>query len=150
MSQPYKPVGLPGLMPYIFVTDPKASIEFYHDAFGFEPDGKPLLQDGKIVHAEMTFLDTKIMLGQEGKWGSLAQTPKHAGREQGIGLYVYCEDVQAQYEKAKAAGAEIKSELETMFWGDTMFRVLDLDGYSWTFAQNTAEFDPSQIPEDMK
>jgi len=33
-----------------------------------------------------------------------------------------------------------------MFWGDRIAKILDFDGYSWTFATKVREFDPSKMP----
>lgn len=145
-DRPYKPGGIPGLLPYLSVADPEKSMAFYETAFGFQRDGEPMMKDGSIVHAEMKFLDIRIMMGHEGAFGSTAKTPRSCGHVQGIGLYLYCEDVDAMHGRAAGAGCEILMPLETMFWGDRMFQVADPDGYHWSFAQNLANFDPGKIP----
>ncbi len=86
------------------------------------------------------------MMGPEGAWGSQKKTPKHSNVACPMNLYIYCEDVDAQFKRATTAGAEIVFEPTDMFWGDRACCLTDQDGYTWTFATNVGEFDPSKIP----
>ena len=70
LTRPFRPPEMPGLMPYLTVADPEKSMAFYQSAFNFKPATEPMLQDGKIMHAEMRFLDNRIMLGPVGAFGS--------------------------------------------------------------------------------
>ena len=146
-ARPYKPAEMPGLMPYLVVSDAKKSLEFYHKAFDFSQAMDPMEHEGKIVHAEMTFLDTRVMFAPEGAMGNPVKTPNHSDHPCPINLYIYCENVDQHFEKAKNSGAKILSQPEDAFWGDRMYRVSDPDGYIWTFAQNIADFDPKNIPQ---
>lgn len=146
LTRPFRPDDMPGLMPYLSVADVEASMEFYRSAFNFRPIGDPILQDGRIMHAEMRFLDNRIMLGPEGAFGSQAQSPKSTGNIQGTVIYIYCEDVDGQFQRVQEAKAEITMPVEDQFWGDRIFQAADLDGYRWTFAQNVADFDPANMP----
>ncbi len=51
----------------------------------------------------------------------------------GYGVYVYVEDEDAHYERARAAGAEIAYPPEDTDFGTRRYRALDLDGYEWSF-----------------
>jgi PhnB protein len=51
-------------------------------------------------------------------------------------LYVYIDDVDAHYHRAKAAGAVIDLDLETQPWGDRRYQATDPEGHRWTFAQH--------------
>ncbi len=44
-------------------------------------------------------------------------------------------DVKKHCEKARGMGATIVSEPEIFFFGDLTYRVLDVEGHIWTFAQ---------------
>lgn len=145
----FMPDNCPQLMPYLAVSDPEAAMRFYENNFGFERDGEPLMQKGAIIHCEMVFMDVRIMIGLEGCWGNSAQSPKSSGTNQGIGLYIYCQNVDTHHQNAVANGAQITMEPEDMFWGDRMYSATDLDGYRWSFATKTGEFDASKLPDDM-
>lgn len=146
MSRPYKPANVPGIMPYLIVKDPESSIAYYSKTFGFKLEGEPLKHEGKIVHAEMTFLDTRIMFGPEGEHeGRTYISPASTNTTCSLGLYLYCTDVDALYHRVKELRANIVQEIKTAFYGDRNFEVVDPDGYRWSFAQNVADFDPSKM-----
>lgn len=143
-----KPANMPWLTPYITVRDPEKSLDFYQHAFGFKPSPQPLRDgSGKIVHAEMSYRDAYLMMGAEGAMGSTKKTPASSGIECPIGPYLYCDDVDALFKQAVAAGAQSIMEPQEMFWGDRMCSVKDPDGYDWSFATNVADFDPDKVPQ---
>ena len=51
-----------------------------------------------------------------------------------VGLYVYCDDVDALFARATAAGAQAKVPPQDTFWGDRMCQLVDPDGHTWNFA----------------
>jgi uncharacterized glyoxalase superfamily protein PhnB len=52
------------------------------------------------------------------------------------GVMVYVEDVDAHFERARAAGAGFLSELEdNPAIGQRQYRAEDLEGHRWMFAQ---------------
>src|SRR5262245_22771189 len=145
MSQrPPKPAGYPWISSYLAVKDPVAALAFYEQAFGFAKKMAMPGPDGKIVHAEMTYHDTLIMFGPAG-WND-AKTPATTGLTPPFGLYIYVPDVDAQYARALAAGAVSLQEPKDQFYGDRVCKVIDPDGYHWSFATNFADFDPASIP----
>ncbi len=130
----YKPLGAPDILPCLFVSSPEKAIEFYTKAFGFIQIGIPHIEDGKILHAEMSYLSLKIAVTREGIAGMTGKTPKNSKTECPMVLYLYCHDVESHFQNAKNLGAKILKQLEDTFWGDRMYDVEDLDGYRWTFA----------------
>lgn len=50
------------------------------------------------------------------------------------GVLVHVSDVDAHYERAKAAGASMLTEIEEGGAG-RLYRVADLEGHRWMFAQ---------------
>lgn len=147
-----KPAGMPWIVPYLTVSDPQASVEFYEEAFGFERRSESCLQgpDGKLMHAELRFRDAVIMLGPECEHGPQKdRTPAKSGVPSPLSLYVYCDDVDALKERAQSAGAQVMCEPVDMFWGDRMCTLTDPDGHRWTFATNVADFDPEKAAAAM-
>ena len=82
------------------------------------------------MHAEMTFGNGAIMLGTTALADS-AKSDSNAKAEHGI--YVYVEDVDAHFQQAQAAGAEIVLPPEDTEWGTRRYRALDPEGYAWSF-----------------
>lgn len=147
MTRPILPEQANWLTPYIMVADAEKSLVFYEQAFGFVTRFTLPGKDGKPAHAEMTYQGKAIiMLAPEGAWGSKEQTPNHSGVKCPIGLYVYCQDVDALTQQARDAGAELAGEPQDMFWGDRVASLRDPDGYVWSFATKVGEFDPDKMP----
>ena len=142
-DRPVKSPEMNWVNPYLMVSDPQSALKFYEDAFGFKTNMTVPDKDGGVMHAEMQYHDCIIMLGAEqSHWPSaktLAGSP--------VSLYVYVDGVDDFFQRAKKAGAEIKSEPTTQFYGDRTFTALCPEGHVWTFAQKVADWDPSKMPK---
>ena len=82
--------------------------------------------------ASLSFGDGRVMLG------SGEPPAPDAGRESGSsprahGVYVVVDDVDASHERAVAAGARVVYPPEDTDFGTRRHRVLDLEGYEWSF-----------------
>ncbi len=146
MTHPFKPQGLPSLLPYLTVRYADEAIAFYRDVFQFQLKNSPEEQNNKIVHAEMALGDALIMMAPEGAWGSTKKAPKTSGNAPSTQFYIYVPDVDAHFKHAIAKGAEAISEPVDMFWGDRCAQLRDPDGYEWTFATKVSERDLSKAP----
>jgi PhnB protein len=140
--------GMAWLTPALTVRDIEKEINFCVRAFGLEKGITMPDKTGKIIHGELKYEgQTIVMLGREGAMGCPVKSPATSKTDCPIGLYIYCQDIDALYQRAKAAGATVISEPKDMFWGDRVASFKDPEGYGWTFATNVGEFDPSKIPE---
>jgi uncharacterized glyoxalase superfamily protein PhnB len=146
-KRPPRPTGYPWLIPYLKVRDAAAMMDFYERAFGFTRKMSMPGPDGRIGHAEMTYRDAKIMFGPEGAYGDPTKAPITGGFISPVGLYIYCDDVDALYTRATQAGANGSMAPQDMFYGDRVCRMTDPDGHVWSFATNFADFDPSKAPQ---
>ena len=136
------PEDTPRVSPYLLYEDVASALVWLADAFGFRERMRIPGPDGSVGHAEMELADGVIMLGCP---GPDYQNPKHAGhvtQEQ----YVYVDDVDAHFARAKAAGATILEEPADQFYGDRRYRAVDPEGHHWSFAQHIRDV----APEDMK
>src|SRR5262249_11789542 len=110
MSEHGKPPNAPRLSPYLVVRNAEASLDFYARAFGCGKGDTVPGEDGRIAHAEMRFHESLIMFAPEGVFGNTSKAPATSGAEPPIGLYLYCDDVDALCARAKAAGATVFKE----------------------------------------
>ncbi len=131
-----RPAGMPWISPYLMVKDAAASLAFYEAAFGFETLNASPGPDGSIMHAKVGWRDGLFMIGPEGAYGGAALSPATRGIASPVALYVYCEDVDALCERARAAGAVVEFPPTDTFWGDRLCKLTDLDGHDWNFATN--------------
>ncbi|KRB52758.1 MAG: VOC family protein [Pseudomonadota bacterium] len=124
-----------GFRSALFYQDPKAALAWLEKVFGFEL--AMLLEDaeGNLVHSQMTFGDGCVMIGQE--WSADHKSPKSVGGKNTQTVSIEIEtDIDAHFERAKAAGAVIDAAPETQFYGDRTYRCRDLEGHIWTVSQN--------------
>jgi uncharacterized glyoxalase superfamily protein PhnB len=128
----------------LFYEDVAGALEWLGKAFGFTERMRMPDPDGGIMHAEMDLSDARIMLGPESAEGGMRGPGQLGGVSQS--LYVFVDDVDAHCAQARAAGATIVSEPETMFWGDRMYYAQDAEGHHWNFATHVKDV----APEDMK
>ncbi|HUK00825.1 MAG TPA: VOC family protein [Steroidobacteraceae bacterium] len=128
------PPSRPVFISSIIYRDNRSAIAWLQRAFGFEVH--EVLTDGKdnIVHAEMSFGDGVIMIGNE--FVDWAKSPASIGGKNTQRLHVQVErDIDAHYERAKAAGATIMMTPQDQFYGVRMYVAVDPDGHHWTFGQ---------------
>lgn len=118
--------------PIFTFRDARAAMAFLEAAFGFETravharDGDPDV----IEHAEMRWpLGGGIMFGSAGKDDSVFGR-RPAGT---ASAYVVCDDPDALFDRATAAGAEVVRGLVDEDYGSRGFTVLDPEGNVWSF-----------------
>ncbi len=121
----------PAISPYLYYQDGAAALAFLARAFGFEERMRQTDDDGTIRHAEMDVGEGLIMLGCPED----QRSPAELGHVT-VGLYVHVADVDAHFERAKAAGAECEGPPEDKPYGERVYGALDPEGHQWWFAQS--------------
>lgn len=126
------------ITPYLLYEDCAAALDWLDKAFGFKERLRFVGQDGSVTHAEMELDGGLIMMGDPG--GDF-QNPKNGGYT-GSQVHVYVDDVEAHYERANAAGAEIVQQPTDQEYGDRRYDAKDLEGHFWSFAQHVRDVAP--------
>lgn len=124
------PQGMQRIVPYLFYADAPAAIAFLCKAFGFEERFRYPMPDGRIGHAELGHHDSVVMLASV--WEGFGDSPQNLPTVHGQVL-CYVDDVDAHFERARAAGATIVAEPENAH-GDRRYRAVDPEGHRWVFA----------------
>ena len=114
------------LYPSLRYKDAKAAHQWLQDAFGFEPVALYEDDSGNVAHAEMRWGSDLIMFGT-------ASEDRYGDRVGQGWVYATCDDPDALYARAKAAGAEVTMELTDQEYGSRDFGVRDLEGNQWNF-----------------
>jgi PhnB protein len=117
------------IAPYLLYEDGAAAIDFLTNAFGFEETMRAE-DEGRISHAELRLGEDVIMLGSP---GGDYENPRNADHYSAA-VHVYVDDVEAHFERAKAAGAEIVMEPTDQEYGDRRYDAKDHEGHFWSFA----------------
>ena len=137
------PQGYTRVTPYLIVRDAANAIDFYTRAFGAKETMRLEGPDGRIGHAELRIGDAAVMLADEmpdmGYRGPLSYggTP--------VSLLLYVENVDREFEKALAAGAESKRPVADQFYGDRSGTLIDPFGHQWTLATHVEDVSPVEI-----
>jgi len=136
----------PAIIPQVPYPDIGAALSFLERAFGFREilPSRLVGGDGVILHALVEFRDGVIGIGSQGAHGALS--PKSTGSASQY-ITVYVDDIEAHYERAVAAGAQIASALREHVPGRShrAYEALDLEGHRWRFLQPMREV-PASTP----
>jgi uncharacterized glyoxalase superfamily protein PhnB len=123
------PKVLGGIVPYLNVEGAVKAAEFYAKAFGAKEVGRhPVDDSGRTMHIHLHLNGASLMLGDPYPEHGYAHKPAQA-----FDLLLNVDDIDAAWERAVKAGAEIVMPLQLMFWGDRYGQLRDPFGISWAF-----------------
>jgi uncharacterized glyoxalase superfamily protein PhnB len=134
IQQEIEPRRRPTIVPQIPYEDIGAALSFLERAFGFLEIRSSRMEgaDGVIHHANVAFGGSVIGIGTQGAHG--ARSPKSAGSASQY-ISVYVDDIDAHYERARAAGAQIGRGPRDHGPEYRAYEALDLEGHRWRFVQ---------------
>jgi uncharacterized glyoxalase superfamily protein PhnB len=122
----------PKITPYLYYEDAGAAMDWLIEAFGFEERMRMTNDEGRVNHGELVLGDGLVMVGEPG--GGYENPNKRGGRAT-AGVNVYVDDVDAHFERARAAGAKINEEPSNQDFGDRRYIAEDPEGHDWFFSQ---------------
>ena len=136
---------MPSFTPVVFYRDPMAALKWLEDAFGFETSLLVTDANGRVGHAEMSFGDGLIGVGEE--WGASEligpakmRSPASTDNVGTQFIRVALESgIDAHCAKAEAAGARITQRPADQFYGARVYRALDPEGHVWNFDQKITD-----------
>jgi uncharacterized glyoxalase superfamily protein PhnB len=120
------------ITPVLTYQDIPAAHDFLVRAFGFVSGGIHRTPEGGAVHGEVRAGDAAI-------WLHRVTAEHHLDSPLAVdvansGLVVHVDDVDAHYERARAAGARIDSEPVDQPYGQREYGARDPEGHRWWFA----------------
>ena len=134
------------VVPMLSYEDVGRAADWIVEAFGFE-EVERYEDERTVTHVTLRLGDGIVFLGNPGPEyrgpKRLAETCEAARRMLETpyvvdGVFVEVDDIDAHYERARAAGATILSELEgNPCIGQRQYRAEDIEGHRWMFAQPT-------------
>jgi PhnB protein len=141
------PEHLRTVTPRIVVRDGSAAIDFYANAFGAREIGERFAApDGAIIHAELRIGNSIVMLTEEGPDADApARSPESLGGSVTAILATYWPDVDAAWERAVAAGAEVLYPLADQFYGERGGRLRDPFGHQWMLSQRIEDLSRDEM-----
>ncbi len=137
------PEGMHTVTPHLVVRHAAQAIEFYKKAFGAKELNRSPGPDGKIMHATIQIGDSQIFLNDEFP-GMGAQSPLGLNGTP-VTIHLQIEDVDALYQQAVKAGAQVAMPLADQFWGDRYGIVKDPYGHQWSLGSRVRELTPEEL-----
>jgi PhnB protein len=133
------PEHLRTVTPRLVVRDGVAAIDFYVKAFQAEQIGEPFAgPDGRLIHAEVQIGDSVVMITEESiDADAPAKSPQSLGGIVTAIIATYWENVDAVWERALGASAEVVYPLADQFYGKRGGRLRDPFGHQWMLSQRT-------------
>lgn len=136
-----------GLGTHIFVPDADAAVAFYGEAFGAAQLIRHHLPDGRVLFVELAFGPDKLLLSEEiTELNALA--PATLGGSP-VMLLLELDDVDAAFERALAAGAEVEMPVAEMFWGERYSIVRDPFGHRWSLCTRREQLAPDEVARQV-
>jgi uncharacterized glyoxalase superfamily protein PhnB len=119
------------IFPILRYDDARGAIRSLCATFGFVelfsvPESGPFVR-----HAQLKIGTNVIMLGSA-RPDELMASPQVLGAATQA-LYVYVDDLDAHFERARSADAETTSPIRATDFGSREYHVRDLEGHFWTF-----------------
>jgi catechol 2,3-dioxygenase-like lactoylglutathione lyase family enzyme len=116
---------------FVLVHDPDGALTFYRDTLGLElrndvaRDGFRWITVGAASQPDVAIVITNYLNGSPADSDTLAGLIAKGALN---GVHFRSDDLDAAFEKVKAAGAEIVQEPTEQFWGTKDFAVRDPSG----------------------
>lgn len=126
------------VLPHVEYQNVAEALDWLQRAFGFVEHyhyGDPI--SGAQVHLENAYL---MVHATKPPGSSSAAQQGHRSQT----LTIFVDDVDAHYERTKAAGAKIVEELHETIYGERQYGVEDFEGHRWLFSRHARDVDPAE------
>ncbi|HEA30993.1 MAG TPA: glyoxalase [Leeuwenhoekiella sp.] len=123
------------IIPTMRYKNAPAAIKWLCEAFGFTKNLIVPGDNNKIVHAQLTFGNSMIMLGSENDnaFGKHVKTPQDVNGINTQTAYIIVPEIDSHYKNAIAHGAEIVLDIKDEIHGGRGYTCRDPEGYLWNF-----------------
>ena len=131
------------ITPHLVVRDAARASQWYREALGAEELDRIEVPGGKLLQVELDFGDALVVLADEfPELGVLS--PLSIGGTATV-LHLSTDDVDALWQRALDAGAEVRQPLGDAFWGERYGQIVDPFGHRWGLAQRVREVSREEI-----
>jgi PhnB protein len=145
--------GLPGgtdspgsrhtITPHIVVGDAARAADWYKRVLGAEERLRIPAPGGKLMSVELRLGDSTIMLADEFPEMGIVSPQTLGGTY--MALHLIVEDVDAVWQLALEAGAEVFHPLRDSFWGERHGQIIDPFGHRWGLAQRLRDVSSEEV-----
>jgi PhnB protein len=129
--------------PHIVVRDASRAADWYKQALGAEERSRVPLPGGKVMTVELWFGDSPVMIADEFPDLGIV-SPLTLGGTYGA-LHLTTSDVDALWQRALDAGAEVFHPLGDTFWGERFGQIIDPFGHRWGMATHLRDVPADEV-----
>jgi PhnB protein len=129
------------ITPHIVVRDAARAAAWYAQALGAEERDRIPLPGGKLMSVELAFGDSTVMVADEFPEAGVLSPLSVGGTS--VVLNISTDDVDALWQCALDAGAEVLHPLADAFWGERHGQITDPFGHRWGLSQHIRD-----VPHD--
>jgi PhnB protein len=126
---------------HLVVQGAEAAAAFYREAFGATERSRIPTPDGRLMSVELGIGSSSLHLADEFPEMGVLAPPSVGGTA--VVLQLDVDDAQAVFERAVAAGAEVRAPLADTFWGTRHAQLTDPFGHRWNISQHLRD-----VPHD--
>jgi PhnB protein len=127
--------------PHIVVNDAAAAASWYAQALGAYERRRITLPGGKVMSLELRFGELAVMVADEFPEMDVLGPLSIGGTP--VVLHLLTDDVDALWQRALDAGAEVRHPLQEAFWGERHGQIVDPFGHRWGLSQHLRD-----VPDD--
>ena len=127
--------------PHIVVNDAAAAASWYAQALGAQEHRRITLPGGKVMSLELRFGELAVMVADEFPEMDVLGPLSIGGTP--VVLHLLTDDVDALWQRALDAGAEVRHPLQEAFWGERQGQIVDPFGHRWGLSQHLRD-----VPDD--
>ncbi len=129
--------------PHIVVRDASRAADWYKRALGAEERSRVPLPGGKVMTIELWFGESPVMIADEFPDLGIV-SPLTLGGTYGA-LHLTTSDVDALWQRALDAGAEVFHPLGDTFWGERFGQIIDPFGHRWGMATHLRDVPADEV-----
>ena len=133
--------GSSAISPLPWCRASRSSHKTVAQALGAEEGSRIPLPGGKLMSVELAFGDSTVMLADEFPEAGVLSPLSVGGTS--VVLNISTDDVDALWQRALDAGAEVLHPLADAFWGERHGQITDPFGHRWGLAQHIRD-----VPHD--
>jgi PhnB protein len=131
------------LTPHIVVRTASDAVAWYTRALGAIELDRVTLPDGRLMSVELRIGNANLKLADEFPEIGVV-SPLSLGGTYGA-LVIGTDEVDALWQRALDAGAQIHQPLQDTFWGERHGQILDPFGHRWGFSQHIRDVPPEEV-----
>jgi uncharacterized glyoxalase superfamily protein PhnB len=141
------------IVPYLFVRDGDAAIDYYRRAFGAVELYRSTMPGGLGMFAQLRIADSWIQVAEESPPDD--RCPDHPLSPETLGgnsviIEMYVDDVDAAFQRAVDEGGQPTMPPTDMFFGDRYSWVTDPFGHRWALATVKETLTAEQVKQRME